>query len=589
MTSYYFNIITSQFKYIPLMINVLNSNITSIYVVNSATDIMLSTKERFISFDSQNNLTSLIFSINNITNVAPTIFNFLKIIYYSIETVSNINSVYICKTDTDYVICTGLLITGGTQAVVPPPPPVTTMVGVSQQTAIDTGPYSISTSYIPKTERNVTTKNYVDSSILLEQQRAMASENYLLQITNYNKIIKPSFAVKNTNGSPDGSFPFDMSDQMISAGYDGWYFNNILPTNFINWTFYSNFNINTGQLSSISFNLYLLPSIGSYNIPSISVYTKPLVSSPPQEEGSTQTSLYHDCTTYTIDPAVLSTLTPGYYYTFYALTAPPITPNHVQIPLSVASVTYGPGEVQTSTVYDILNFNVTTDQSSTFIYNLILSQFTIVTSYGNENMIMSNDSIYSVDTRSRLNIIFDFFFETDSSINPNTGLSILATPADPNGADITAPLACPNDNFKFLHYNAYSQTYFDLRLVSDPYSFIFLNFSSNPTTNGPVSTMSLSVFKLKKYFNYKIQFSTDCLATDLSMTGMYYISTGSSSNAINTISNASIYNGPAVPYYRVNSLCFISSSDSDVYLSVIYLGQQSSGTFSNTNLLIEFN
>ena len=36
-----------------------------------------------------------------------------------------------------------------------------------------------------------------------------------------------------------------MSDQMISSGYDGWYFNNIISSNFINWTFYSNFEIVT--------------------------------------------------------------------------------------------------------------------------------------------------------------------------------------------------------------------------------------------------------------------------------------------------------------------------------------------------------
>lgn len=585
MTTYYFNIITSQFQAIPLKVNVLNSIITSINVVNSTTDILLEDAGNFISLDSRSNISKIVFSIKNITNVVPSIFLFLKIIFYSVETASNKNSVYICKTDTDFVICTGLQIGGGTPDELPPPV-VTPVIGVLQASAIDTGLYSISTSYNPINDRNVTTKKYVDFSILAEQTRAIAKENYLLQITNYNKIIKPSFAVKNINGTSDGSFPFDMSDQMISSGYDGWYFNNIISSNFINWTFYSNFEINTSQLSSISFNLYIIPTIESYNIPSISVYTKPSTSS---------TSLYHDCTTFSIDPTVISTLSSGYYYTFYALTAPPLTPNHTQIPLSIVSTTLGTDEVQTSLNYDILNFNITTVPTAVTTYNFIASQFTIVTSYGNENMIMSNDSIYSFDTRSRLNIIYDYFFTTDSSINPSTGLLNPMSQVEPSVVPFSSELTtCPDVRLpgsvvsKFLYYNAYSQTSFNLDSVSDPYNFVFLNFSSNSACQ-EVSTVSLSTFKLKKYFNYKIQFSADCLSQNSSMTGMYYIATGSSSNSISNISQSSIYNGINTPYYKVNSMMVIDSADTDIYLSITYLGQNSTGQFSNTNLLIEFN
>jgi hypothetical protein len=73
------------------------------------------------------------------------------------------------------------------------------------------------------------------------------------------------------------------------------------------------------------------------------------------------------------------------------------------------------------------------------------------------------------------------------------------------------------------------------------------------------------------------------------MTGMYYIATGSSLNSISNISQSSIYNGINTPYYKVNSMMVIDSSDTDIYLSITYLGQNSTGQFSNTNLLIEFN
>jgi hypothetical protein len=128
-------------------------------------------------------------------------------------------------------------------------------------------------------------------------------------------------------------------------------------------------------------------------------------------------SLYYSCLLYSISNQNLQILTPG-YYTCYAIGIPPITPNHTQIRLSLISSIIGPGETLLSDQSNNL-LNISIYSNNILNYDFILNQVTISSIFGSENMMLSNDSLYSNDTRTRLNRLFQFFFDSDSSLIPN--------------------------------------------------------------------------------------------------------------------------------------------------------------------------
>ena len=77
----------------------------------------------------------------------------------------------------------------------------------------------------------------------------------------------------------------------------------------------------------------------------------------------------------------------------------------------------GPGETLLSNPSENI-LNISIYSNNILNYDFILNQVTIASRYGNENSILSNDSLYSFDTRSRLNRIFQYFFKSDSSLIP---------------------------------------------------------------------------------------------------------------------------------------------------------------------------
>ena len=240
-----------------------------------------------------------------------------------------------------------------------------------------------------------------------ELARAQTAEARLVTLLNYTKPLSQEAAIHNSVGAVVGDLPTSMPEAIFTAGYDGWYFTNtnVSPAfNFVNWKFNSNFpNVAFSDVNSVSVNMQVL-SVAS--VPVLTVFTKP-------------TGLdvnYHQKITYSLSSTALAALTVNNLYTFYAISAPPQIPNHAQVQLSVVSIN-GPalagGEM-------VLDFNLLSDvaQSSGNV-SFIASQLSIGSTNGNENWILSNDSIRANQTRARLDAIYYYFFTTDSSVDPD--------------------------------------------------------------------------------------------------------------------------------------------------------------------------
>lgn len=398
MTTYYFTLKSTQFKSFFISIIVSNLNEISSIFLNDDTslNIFIDSLENSITFDSSNTyITNLICSFSNVTDFPVSIFNTISINYNYLNPLLTTISIYKINL-IDFIQCKNIIILNsqGTPQI---NDSKTTYIKDSD--IIDFGSAELINTFVPNNVYDLTNKNYVDSLILSEKSLILSS-------INYNKIIQPSSSILNINGFPIGEYPLIMPDNIISRGYDGWYFSNSggAISRFINWSFYSNINnILFSDLNSLYFNIYI--NSNNTNIPSIMVFTKPI-----------NGSLYYSCKLYSISNENLQRLTTG-YYTCYALNIPPITPNHIQIQLSLISSINGPGETLLSNPSENI-LNISIYSNNILNYDFILNQVTISSRFGNENMILSNDSLYSIDTRSRLNRIFQYFFNSDSSLIP---------------------------------------------------------------------------------------------------------------------------------------------------------------------------
>ena len=441
MTTYYFTLKSTQFK--SFFISIIVSNLNKIEEIflndDRSLNIFIESLENSITFDSSNTyITNLICSFSNVTDFPVSIFTTISINHNYLNPLLDIISIYKINL-IDFIECKNVIILNskGTPRI---EDAKTTYIKNSD--IIDFGSAELINTFVPKNIYNLTNKNYVDSLISSEK-------SLILSLINYNKIIQPSSSILNINGFPIGVFPLFMPDNIISTGYDGWYFSNssgaisfipstgttttgfatgttttgsttgttttfstpvsisIPSSRFVNWSFYSSINnILFSDLNSLYFNIYI--NSNNTNIPSIMVFTKPI-----------NGSLYYSCSLYSISNQNLQILTPG-YYTCYALDIPPITPNHIQIQLNLISSIIGPGEtILSNPSNNILNISIYSN--NILNYDFILNQVTISSKFGNENMILSNDSLYSNDTRARLNRIFQFFFDSDSSLIPVSG------------------------------------------------------------------------------------------------------------------------------------------------------------------------
>ena len=398
MTTYYFTLKSTQFKSFFISIIVTNLNrISSIFLNNDTSlNIFIDSLENSVTFHSSGTfITNLICSFSNVTDFPVSIFNTISIRYDYFNPFTSTIEIYKINL-IDFIECKNVIILNSQGSPQISDDSRTTYIKDSD--IIDFGAAELINTFVPTNTYNLTNKNYVDTLISTEK-------SLLLSSINYNKIIQPSNAVLNINGFPIGEYPLIMPDNIISRGYDGWYYSNSMDTSrFINWSFYSSINnIIFYDLNSLYFNIYI--NSNNTNIPSIMVFTKPI-----------NGSLYYSCKLYSISNENLQTFTTG-YYTCYALNIPPITPNHIQIQLSLISSTVGPGETLLSNPSENI-LNISIYSNNILNYDFILNQVTIASRYGNENSILSNDSLYSIDTRSRLNRIFQYFFKSDSSLIP---------------------------------------------------------------------------------------------------------------------------------------------------------------------------
>jgi hypothetical protein len=421
-------------------------------------------------------------------------------------------------------------------------------------------------------------------NILTEQTRAIEAENKIIKLIHHSKSINPHWAVKNITGAQGGSLPMDMPDKIAADGYDGWFYQDN-SVNFINWSFYSKFDINNKDSLSVSFNIKLLSST---NIPSLAIYTAPIAPG----------SLYYNCLTYSISDQDLQkyNVQEEKTYTFYIMDVPPQIAKHTAIPLTLMSITYGTNEIPDEDTHKILNFSIFTNIIPTNIiyYKFIISQFAVISKYGNENMLLTNDSLHSLYTRSKFDNLSGSFYETISNS------SAITRP----GYEFCLPKIAPFKN-QYLKFTGSGYTW----ATVDRYYYTVFNKTFNPVIeNSPISFAmllqntnlvcavdeSMSIFKLTPGYNYKIQFSTDCVGVPA---GEYYIMQ-SQSPLINTnvsccISN--IYSCPPVSYCKAKCRAYLSTPDNDVYICAVFLGPgglldsptpTNLGTFGNSSMKI---
>ena len=245
------------------------------------------------------------------------------------------------------------------------------------------------------------------NALASEASTARAAEARLVTLLNYTKPLSQEAAIHNSVGTVVGDLPTSMPEAIFTAGYDGWYFTNtnVSPAfNYVNWKFNSNFpNVAFSDVNSVSVNMQVL-SVAS--VPVLTVFTKP----------TGLDTNYHQKITYSLSSPALAALTVNNLYTFYAISAPPQIPNHAQVQLSVVSIS-GPALAGDEMVLD---FNLLSDvaQSSGNV-SFIASQLSIGSTNGNENWSLSNDSIRANQTRARLDAIYYYFFNTDSSVDPD--------------------------------------------------------------------------------------------------------------------------------------------------------------------------
>jgi len=218
-------------------------------------------------------------------------------------------------------------------------------------------------------------------AIQAETTRALAAELALRSAINYNAVASLS---RNVFGVAPTTLP-------ESQDYNGWYFRPDGSSG-LRVGFVSAWALSVETPVSVYFNCKLLATAA---VPTVRI-TGP--------HGEWQVA-------YGISPAARGALVAGGCYTFYSSTTPnAMTPGHT--PVRLESVSGAVGLTGASSVELYLP-----DPSG---LDIVVSQLGVVSGRGTQNILMENDSVVALETRRRLDVLYQYFFRQDSSLDPGT-------------------------------------------------------------------------------------------------------------------------------------------------------------------------